>query len=162
MQKRMDAFYKLLVKDSLDREDVEAMEKEKTKNSHEVLQMFRDSNGIYYSFVAKSAIQIAAGIIIAAILIWILFFGLSSEEIECKVFNKQYLCVVPLAKFYYKIVFVACISILAFICSNVYMLFWILIPRLSPFHRFMQLSRDHVDKAIDLEKTEKAPPHFTR
>ena len=41
VQKKMDTFYKLLVKDSLDREDVEAMEKENIKKSHEIQQMFR-------------------------------------------------------------------------------------------------------------------------
>ena len=37
VNKKIEAFYKLLVKDSLDREDVEAMEKDNAKNAHEVL-----------------------------------------------------------------------------------------------------------------------------
>jgi hypothetical protein len=62
--KRMDAFYKMLVKDSLDREDVEDMEKEKLKSSYEILQMFRDSNGIYHSFISESVIQLVLGCLI--------------------------------------------------------------------------------------------------
>ncbi len=81
VQKRMDAFYKLLVKDSLDREDVEAMEKEKVKNSYEVWQMFRDSNGIYYSYIAKSLILLVFGTGIAALMIWILIWGVTGEEV---------------------------------------------------------------------------------
>ena len=34
----MSSFYKLLVKESLDREDVEAMEKENIKDCHEIVQ----------------------------------------------------------------------------------------------------------------------------
>ena len=37
-EKRMSSFYKLLVKESLDREDVEAMEKENIKDCHEIVQ----------------------------------------------------------------------------------------------------------------------------
>jgi hypothetical protein len=39
VEKRMSSFYKLLVKESLDREDVEAMEKENVKDCHEILQV---------------------------------------------------------------------------------------------------------------------------
>ena len=81
VQKRMDAFYKLLVKDSLDREDVEALEKEKAKGSYEVWQMFRDSNGIFHSYVAKSVIQLTVGTGIGAMLIWILVWGVTGEEV---------------------------------------------------------------------------------
>ena len=35
----MNSFYKLLVKESLDREDVEAMEKENVKDCHEIVQV---------------------------------------------------------------------------------------------------------------------------
>ncbi len=88
VQKSMDAFYKLLVKDSLDREDVEALEKEKVKNSYEVWQMFRDSNGIYHSYLAKSVILLALGIVIAALLLWVLMWGVTGEEVGAR--ERQY------------------------------------------------------------------------
>ena len=129
VQKRIDAFYKLLVKDSLDREDVEAMEKEKAKNSHEVWQMFRDSNGIYYSFIAKALIQLVFGGTIALLLLWIRFFGLSGEDIKCRVFTQHYVCVVPLASFYASIVIVANMSTIGFLCCSLFTLLWMLFPR---------------------------------
>ena len=99
----MEAFYKLLVKDSLAREDVEAMEKENLKNFHEIQQMFQDSNGIYHSYITKSTIQIVIGSLISALLIWIYVYGLSGEDVFCTVFERQYVCVVPLARFYSKV-----------------------------------------------------------
>ena len=53
VEKRLESFYKLLVKESLDREDVEAMEKENIKDCHEILQMFRDSKGVLKYFVTS-------------------------------------------------------------------------------------------------------------
>ena len=41
MEKKIEAFYHLLAKESMDREDVEAMEKENLKDCHELVQMFR-------------------------------------------------------------------------------------------------------------------------
>ena len=67
----MDQFYKLMVKDSLDREDVEDMEKEKMRSSYEIVQLFRDSNGIYYSFISESVIQLILGVIVDLLLIWV-------------------------------------------------------------------------------------------
>ena len=68
----MDQFYKLMVKDSLDREDVEDMEKEKMRSSYEIVQLFRDSNGIYYSFISESVIQLILGAIVDLLLIWVM------------------------------------------------------------------------------------------
>ena len=99
----MEGFYKLLVKDSLAREDVEALEKENMKNFHEIQQMFQDSNGIYHSYITKSTIQLVLGGLISALLIWIYVFGLSGEDVGCIVFERHYLCVVPLARFYSKV-----------------------------------------------------------
>ena len=42
----MNVFYNLMIKESLNREDVEALEKDNYKNSHEILQMFRESNAM--------------------------------------------------------------------------------------------------------------------
>jgi hypothetical protein len=44
----MNSFYKLLVKESLDREDVDAMEKENIKDCHEIVQVRKGSsiNGV--------------------------------------------------------------------------------------------------------------------
>ena len=147
----MDSFYKLLVKDSLDREDVQAMEEEKLRNSHEVQQMFRDSNGIYHSFVAKSVIQICLGIAVEFLLAWVLFYGLADENIECEVFNQFYVCVVPLATFYTKIVLVANVAFAGYLLCNSYTLVWILVPRLSPFHRFMKITKRYVNVCINYE-----------
>ena len=68
----MDQFYKLMVKDSLDREDVENMEKEKMRSSYEIVQLFRDSNGIYHSFISESVIQLILGAIVDLLLIWVI------------------------------------------------------------------------------------------
>ena len=114
----MDTFFKLLVKDSLDREDVEALEKENTRNAHEVLQLFRDSRGIYKSFITKSLIQLTLGSVIAYTLVWVLSFGLAKEQISCSVFTQVYVCVVPLADFYNKIVMIASAAIIG-ICGKI-------------------------------------------
>ena len=68
----MDQFYKLMVKDSLDREDVENMEKEKMRSSYEIVQLFRDSNGIYHSFISESVIQLIFGTVVDLLLIWVM------------------------------------------------------------------------------------------
>ena len=68
----MDQFYKLMVKDSLDREDVENMEKEKMRSSYEIVQLFRDSNGIYHSFISESVIQLIFGAVVDLLLIWVM------------------------------------------------------------------------------------------
>ena len=81
----MDQFYKLMVKDSLDREDVENMEKEKMRSSYEIVQLFRDSNGIYHSFISESVIQLILGAIVDLVLIWVIvtslrkYFALTEE-----------------------------------------------------------------------------------
>ncbi|XP_059092608.1 uncharacterized protein LOC131887897 isoform X2 [Tigriopus californicus] len=147
--KRMNAFYTLLVKDSLDREDVEAFEKEKARSSHEILQMFRDSNGIYFAFIAKSIIQLGFGLLIASGLVFLQCFGLSQEEIHCQVFSQHYLCVVPLARFYRLIVVLATTAMFGYVVCTLYTLLWITCSsHLSSFHRFMGECQDYVRKCI--------------
>ena len=68
-EKRMNSFYKLLVKESLDREDVDAMEKENIKDCHEIVQMFRQSNGIFHSFLCRTSVQLVIGSCIGLVLI---------------------------------------------------------------------------------------------
>ena len=68
-EKRMNSFYKLLVKESLDREDVDAMEKENIKDCHEIVQMFRQSNGIFHSFLCRTFVQLVIGSCIGLVLI---------------------------------------------------------------------------------------------
>lgn len=146
----------------MEREDVEALEKDKARNRHEILQMFRESNGIYLSYISKSVIQIVAGSLIATGLLWLQFKGLSGEEIDCLVFDKMYTCVVPLAGFYARIVASSNVCILIFIICNVYFLFWMKIPRLGKFYDFMVKSYDHVDTTIKTEHNKEAPQMFTK
>ena len=120
----MDTFYKLLVKDSLDREDVEEMEKEKQRNSYEVLQMFRESNGIYCSFIAESVLQLVFGSLIDSVLIWTQVHFMAPEIIGCEFQGQNYFCIVPLATFYAKILGVAIVMISVYLICNVYTLAW--------------------------------------
>ena len=53
VEKKFEAFYHLLCKESLDREDVEAMEKENLKDCHELVQMFRGSKQIKKFILAR-------------------------------------------------------------------------------------------------------------
>ncbi len=70
----MNSFYKLLVKESLDREDVEAMEKENIKDCHEIVQMFRKSNGVYHSYLCRTFVQMVIGSGIGLVLLRVVSF----------------------------------------------------------------------------------------
>ena len=156
----MDSFYKLLIKDSLDREDMEAFEAEKLKNSHEILQMFRESNAVYHSFIAKSMIQLSLGSVLLLLVGWILLYGLAPEDIECEVFQQHYICVVPLATFYYKIVTVSMMAMIGYLLCNLWTLVWVVFRNINPFHKFMTKTYQHVDKELTLEKAGKKPDFF--
>ena len=86
----MDQFYKLMVKDSLDREDVENMEKEKMRSSYEIVQLFRDSNGIYHSFISESVIQLILGAIVDLVLIWVMIHG-DLFNLKIQTFNNNHI-----------------------------------------------------------------------
>jgi len=150
VQKKMDTFYNLIVKESLDREDVEAMMREKSRASYELKQMFTESRGIRDAFIAKGIIQLIVGGAITALLLWILLFGLAPEQVACHFSDKVYVCVVPLANFYYDVVLVANVAVMSFEICNSYTLLWVSCPHhFCSFYKLMLASKAHVQAALD-------------
>ena len=52
-EKRLEQFYSLLIKESLDREDVNSLEKENVRDLHEIRQAFRNSSSCYKSYLYR-------------------------------------------------------------------------------------------------------------
>ena len=52
-EKRLEEFYSLLIKESLDREDVNSLEKENVRDLHEIRQAFRNRNNCYKSYLYR-------------------------------------------------------------------------------------------------------------
>ena len=163
VEKRLESFYKLLVKESLDREDVEAMEKENIKDCHEILQMFRDSKGVLKYFVTRAVIQLTVGVLLCVLLIWIFNYHLMGSELKCEALGLHHTCIVPLANFYYAILTGALVSAHGFVACCIYKLTWILFTeRMSPFAKLMRNKRKHIDRCIENETSNKdLKPLFT-
>ena len=164
VEKRLDSFYSLLIKESLDREDVEAMEKENLKDCHEILQMFRNSKGVSKYMVTRALIQLMVGSLLCVLLLWIFTYSLVGPEINCEVLNLHYVCIVPLASFYYGVLATALFSSHGFVACCIYKLIWFSIPNImSPFAKLMRNKRDHIEEGIQNEKTNRQVlPVFTK
>ena len=160
----MNSFYSLLVKESLDREDVEAMEKENMKDCHEILQMFRNSKGVTKYLVTRAVVQLTVGILLCALLIWIFNYHLMGPELKCEALGLHHTCIVPLAHFYYAVLLGALIASHGFLACCVYKLIWIsFIEWMSPFAKLMRRKRNYIDKCIKNEHANKdIRPLFTR
>lgn len=157
-------FYSLLVKESLDREDVEAMEKENLKDCHEIIQIFRESRSVSRYLLTRAITQLVVGTAILMALLWIFSYGLVGSHMPCQVFGRHYTCVVPLANFYYCICLTALASIVGFLACCAYKLLWFLLPHfLSPFEKFMVRKKEHIDVHISHELSDvKSKKVFTR
>ena len=55
---RMDMFFKLLVQESKDTEDVAKLEKDNVKDLHEIRQAFRKSSGSFKSYLYRYSVTI--------------------------------------------------------------------------------------------------------
>jgi len=130
VEKRLASFYSLLVKESLDREDVEAMEKENLKDCHEILQMFRNSKSVLKYMITRGVIQLFVGTLLCILLLWIFTCKLMGREMECEALNLHYVCIVPLAQFYY------CILVAALFSAHGFVAFMLL----PTFTKIQQLS----------------------
>ena len=94
--------YFSLVKTSLDREDVETLEKENIKNSHEIRQAFRHSTKATDSYRYRTIAELIASIVL------LVFFcgvngikGLNKPLFDCDVHGVLFKCVIPNSRFYY-------------------------------------------------------------
>ena len=163
VEKRLNSFYQLLVKESLDREDVEAMEKENMKDVHEILQMFRNSKGVLRYLVTRAVVQLTVGILLCILLIWIFTNHLMGPELKCEALGLHHTCIVPLAHFYYAILLSALISAHGFVACCVYKLIWITFTEwMSPFAKLMRRKRNYIDRCIKDETSNKEiKPLFT-
>ena len=163
IEKRMDKFYHMLLQESLDynREDVEAIEKDNLKDCHEILQMFRDSNDVYAALLTRSVIQLVVGGLICLLTTWIFQYGLCQSNISCEVFSKHYVCVVPLANFYWYIVLTATICITGYVTLVIYNLMWLMCKNISPFYEFMNETYEHINNALPLEANGHLPKRYS-
>ena len=152
------------MKESLDREDVETMEKENLKDCHEILQMFRNSKGVSKYMVTRALIQLVVGSLLCGLLIWIFTYGLMGPEMTCEALGLHHICIVPLASFYYVILLTAMLSAHGFVACCIYKLIWITIPEwMSPFAKLMRRKRDHIELSIQNETSSKdVVPVFTK
>jgi len=164
VEKRLNSFYSLLVKESLDREDVEQMERENMKDCHEILQMFRNSKGVTKYLVTRAVVQLSVGILLCALLIWIYLYHLMGPEIKCEALGMHHSCIVPLSSFYYAVLMGSLLASHGFLACCIYKLIWIaFVERMSPFAKLMRRKRSYIDKCIKNENSSKdVRPVFTK
>ena len=56
-EEKMNQFYHLLVKESLDNEDVAALSRDNVRDCHEIDQAFKTSNDCYNSYVYRDVVN---------------------------------------------------------------------------------------------------------
>ena len=88
VEKKIETFYNLLCKESMEREDVEAMEKENLKDCHEIVQMFRGSNGVKKFMIARALTQFTVGFLLCLTLWWVYINGLVSTQMPCELHGR--------------------------------------------------------------------------
>ena len=88
VEKKIETFYNLLCKESMEREDVEAMEKENLKDCHEIVQMFRGSNGVKKFMITRALTQFTVGSALCLTLWWVYINGLVSTQMPCELHGR--------------------------------------------------------------------------
>jgi len=82
-------------------------------------------------------------------------YNLSNTDFDCDLFGKSYICVVPLANFYWTIVLLSVISMVIYCFCIVYNFIWMTFPYLSPLFKFMIRTKNHVNKSIRMGTRER-------
>ena len=95
----MDQFYKLLVKESLEREDVSKLKGENIKDCHEIEQTFKTSNGCYLSYLYRTALEIIGSVLLAGLFsLYNNTYGIGIPFFDCEVYGFIFECIVPNAQ----------------------------------------------------------------
>ena len=99
---KLEQFYSLLLKDSLERDDVSKLEEEKKIKKHVILQAFKNSSICHKSSLYCTVFQLIASICLAAGLsTYRNANGITQIMQECTVHKIGFLCVVPYSNFYW-------------------------------------------------------------
>jgi len=95
----MNKFYLLLVKESLNNEDVAKLAKENVKDCHEIEQAFKTSNRCYASYFYRTLLEILGS---SALAVMFSFYwdsnGIGRMMFDCHLEANVYQCIVPNSK----------------------------------------------------------------
>ncbi len=95
----MNKFYLLLVKESLNNEDVAKLAKDNVRDCHEIEQAFKTSNQCYTSYFYRTLLEILMSVALA---VMFSFYwdsnGIGVQTFDCDVYGHFFLCIVPNSK----------------------------------------------------------------
>ncbi len=95
----MNKFYALLVKESLDNENVAQLAKDNVRDCHEIEQAFKTSNQCYISYFYRTLLEILGSVALA---VMFSFYsdtnGIGKQDFDCTVYGYEFLCIVPNSK----------------------------------------------------------------
>lgn len=92
----MNQFYLLLVKESLNNENVAELAKDNIKDCHEIEQAFKTSNDCYTSYFYRTLLEIVGSTLLA--LLFSFYYGSAGIGVpffDCTVYGYLFECIVP-------------------------------------------------------------------
>ena len=160
VEDKMNKFYLMLVKESLNNEDVAKLAKDNVRDCHEIEQAFKASNGCYTSYFYRTLLEILGSIALA---VMFSFYsrsnGIGIQQFDCAVYDALFLCIVPNSKFFLYVYIMSLCLIGGYLMCSVYNFMWIVHPRVGILSAFLdgcQRQKDSYTSSKEDKEEEKA------
>jgi hypothetical protein len=138
VEDKMNQFYLLLVKESLNNEDVASLAKDNVKDCHEIEQAFKTSNDCYTSYFYRTLLEIIGSALLA--LLFSFYHGspgIGVPFFDCNVYGALFECIVPNSQFFLYIYVASFVLIGTYLLCSVYNFLWIIHPKVGRLSRFL-------------------------
>ena len=160
VEDKMNKFYSLLVKESLNNEDVYNLAKDNVKDCHELEQAFKTSNACYSSYLYRTLLEILMSGLLA--LMFSFYWGSAGIGVpffDCTVHNHVFQCIVPNSQFFLYTYVGSFVLIGAYLFCSVYNFLWIVSPKVGILSRFLDGCEKQVDDSyLPTRKRSKLKP----